>query len=85
MLRVFSGRHQAASYDYSSYFLLMAAISITNIPNMMNTGSVLPGIGGAKTSAVKNPARTVLAGEAADVLPYSWHQPAIAGRQCPIL
>ena len=39
-----------------------------------------PGIGGRKSSSIKEPARTVLVVEFAGWVPYSWHEPAKA---CP--
>lgn len=70
---VASGRHQATNYDFSSYAFSGGNL-ITNYPNMMYTG-LLPGIGGLKITAIKNPARSLLAFEAAALFPYSWHHP----------
>jgi prepilin-type N-terminal cleavage/methylation domain-containing protein len=70
---VTSGRHAATNYDYSSYAFNGANL-ITNYLNMAYNGA-LPGIGGLKVSAVKNPARTTIVVEAPALLPYSWHRP----------
>jgi prepilin-type N-terminal cleavage/methylation domain-containing protein len=72
-----SGFHLSRKYDYTSYFFNGANL-ITNYINMIYNG-VLPGIGGQKISAVKNPARTALAEEACALAPYSWHRPQSLG------
>ncbi len=68
------GRHEQAAYDFSSYAFNGANLLATNYPNYAYNG-VLPGIGGQKLSAIKNPAKTLLVLEASALLPYSWHQP----------
>jgi prepilin-type N-terminal cleavage/methylation domain-containing protein len=60
-------------YDFSSYAFNGLNL-LTNYPHFADNG-VLPGIGGQKLSAVKNPAKTVVVVEASALLPYSWHQP----------
>ncbi|MDR3459288.1 MAG: type II secretion system protein [Verrucomicrobiae bacterium] len=67
------GRHEQLLYYYSS-FVFNGLNLLTNYPNFEYNG-VLPGIGGKKTGAVKNPVKTVLVAEASGVMPYSWHQP----------
>ena len=67
------GRHEQAGYDYSSYAFSGGNL-LTNYVNVTYNG-ILPGIGGKKLGAVKNPARTILVLEASALLPYSWHQP----------
>jgi len=67
------GRHEQLIFDYSSYAFNGLNL-LTNYPNFAYNG-VLPGMGGKKLGAVKNPARTVLVLEGAGVMPYSWHQP----------
>ena len=68
------GQHEQRTYDFSSYDFNGANLLTTNYPNFAYNG-VLPGIGGQKLSAVKNPTKTVLVAEASALLPYSWHQP----------
>jgi hypothetical protein len=67
------GQHEQRTYDFSSYDFNGGNL-ITNYPHLADNG-VLPGIGGQKLSAVKNPTKTVLVAEASALLPYSWHQP----------
>jgi hypothetical protein len=67
------GRHEQDVCDYSSY-AFNAGNLVTNYPNFTDNG-VLPGIGGQKLSAIKNPTKTVLVEEASALFPYSWHQP----------
>jgi prepilin-type N-terminal cleavage/methylation domain-containing protein/prepilin-type processing-associated H-X9-DG protein len=67
------GRHEQVVCDYSSY-AFNAGNLVTNYPNFADNG-VLPGIGGQKLSAIKNPTSTVSVMEASAILPYSWHQP----------
>jgi prepilin-type N-terminal cleavage/methylation domain-containing protein/prepilin-type processing-associated H-X9-DG protein len=68
------GQHEQRTYDFSSYNFNGANLLTTNYPNYAFNG-VLPGIGGQKLSAVKNPTKTVLVVEASALQPYSWHQP----------
>jgi competence protein ComGC len=68
------GRHEERTVDFSSYEFNGCNLLTTNYPNFAYNG-VLPGIGGQKLSAVKNPAKTVVVVEAPALLPYSWHQP----------
>ena len=68
------GRHEQAVYDYSSYAFNGGNLLLTNYPNYADNG-ILPGIGGLKLSAIKNPTKTVLIAEASAIFPYSWHQP----------
>jgi len=67
------GRHELLIYDYSSYAFNSLNL-LTNYPNYAYNG-VLPGIGGEKLTAIKNPVKTLFALEGAALLPYSWHQP----------
>jgi len=67
------GQHEQRTYHFSSYDFNGANL-LTNYPHFADNG-VLPGIGGQKLSAVKNPAKTVVVVEAPALLPYSWHQP----------
>ena len=73
-----SGRHQISDVDYSSYAFNGCNL-ITNYPNIMING-ILPGVGGQKMSAVKSPARSLLALEGAALFPYSWHDPQSASK-----
>ena len=73
LVYVSQGQHEQRTYHFSSYEFNGANL-LTNYPNFASYG-VLPGIGGQKLSAVKNPAKTVVAVEAPALLPYSWHQP----------
>jgi len=68
------GQHEQRTYHFSSYDFNGANLLGTNYPHFADNG-VLPGIGGQKLSAVKNPAKTVVVVEAPALLPYSWHQP----------
>jgi len=68
------GRHEQRTCDFSSYEFNGCNLLTTNYPNFAYNG-VLPGIGGQKLSAVKNPIKTVLVVEASALEPYSWHQP----------
>jgi prepilin-type N-terminal cleavage/methylation domain-containing protein len=68
------GRHEQASSDFSSY-----AFNAANLINM-KAGTKYPGVGGEQATAVKEPSKTVLVGEAAAWLCYSWHQPQKVGR-----
>jgi prepilin-type N-terminal cleavage/methylation domain-containing protein len=68
------GLHEQRTFDFSSYAFNGANLLTTNYPNFAYNG-ILPGIGGQKLSAVKNPAKTVLVVEASALEPYSWHQP----------
>jgi prepilin-type N-terminal cleavage/methylation domain-containing protein len=68
------GRHEERTFDFSSYAFNCGNLLTTNYPNFAYSG-VLPGIGGQKPGAIKNPAKTVLVVEASALLPYSWHQP----------
>ena len=70
------GRHEQWAFDFSSYAFNGCNLLTTNYPNFAYNG-FLPGIGGQKLSAVKNPAKTVLVLEASALLPYSWHQPKL--------
>jgi prepilin-type N-terminal cleavage/methylation domain-containing protein len=67
------GRHEQMIFDYSSYAFNGGNL-LTNYPNFAYNG-ILPGIGGKKLGAVRNPARTVLVLEGPGILPYSWHLP----------
>jgi len=67
------GQHEDRAYDFSSYAFNGANL-LTNYPNLAYNGP-LPGIGGRKLGAVKNPVRTVLVAEAPAIQPYSWHRP----------
>ena len=67
------GRHEQFGYDYSSYAFSGGNL-LTNYVNVAYNG-ILPGIGGKKLGAVKNPVRTVLVLEASGLQPYSWHLP----------
>jgi prepilin-type processing-associated H-X9-DG protein len=69
------GRHKQVVDDYSSYTFNGLNL-LTNYPNFAYNG-VLPGIGGIKLSAIKNPTKTVLVEEASALFPYSWHQPKL--------
>jgi prepilin-type N-terminal cleavage/methylation domain-containing protein len=61
-------RHEQAFSDYSSYSF--------NAANLLTNATIpILGIGGQKLSAIKEPAKTVLVGEASAWIPYSWHQP----------
>jgi len=68
------GRHEQGAFDFSSYAFNGCNLLTTNYPNFAYNG-VLPGIGGQKLSAVKNPVKTVLVEEGSALEPYSWHQP----------
>ncbi|HTV39141.1 MAG TPA: DUF1559 domain-containing protein [Candidatus Sulfotelmatobacter sp.] len=68
-----SGHHQTAKYNYTSYTFNGYNL-FTNYYNVDYNG-VLPGIGGQKISAVRNPARTVMVAEAPAMFAYSWHSP----------
>ena len=70
------GRHEQSAFDFSSYAFNGCNLLTSNYPNFAYNG-FLPGIGGQKLSAVKNPAKTVLVLEASALLPYSWHQPKL--------
>lgn len=67
------GRHQQASYGFSSYTFNGLNL-LTNFPSS-HFGTVLPGIGGAKLGSVREPSKTVLVAESAAFLPYAWHDP----------
>lgn len=67
------GIHEQIAYYYTSY-VFNALNLLTNYPNYAYNG-VLPGIGGMKAAAVKNPAKTLLATEVPAIMPYSWHKP----------
>jgi prepilin-type N-terminal cleavage/methylation domain-containing protein len=67
------GHHEQQTYDFSSYTFNGLNL-LTNYPHLADNG-ILPGIGGQKLTAVKNPAKTVLVVEASALEPYSWHQP----------
>jgi len=66
------GRHEQSYSDYSSYAFNGLNL-LTNYPALTENGP-LPGIGGQKLGAIRNPARTVLAVEEPAFFPYSWHQ-----------
>ena len=70
-------RHEQEQYDYSSYAFDGVNL-VTNYINLAYNGP-LPGIGGKKLSVVKNSAKTLFVFEASALLPYSWHQPRLAG------
>jgi prepilin-type N-terminal cleavage/methylation domain-containing protein len=61
-------RHSQSFSDYNSY-------SLNAVNLLTNTGVSYPGIGGQRLSAIREPAKTVLVGEAPAFVPYSWHQP----------
>jgi len=61
-------RHTQSFSDFNSY-------SLNAVNLLTNTGVSYPGIGGQKLSTIREPAKTVLVGEAPAFLPYSWHQP----------
>jgi prepilin-type N-terminal cleavage/methylation domain-containing protein len=67
------GRHEQEVDDYSSYAFNGGNL-LTNYPNYADNG-ILPGIGGQKLGAIKNPVKTILVEEASALFPYSWHQP----------
>ena len=68
---VAQGHHEQVIYYYSSYAFNGLNL-LTNYPNVAYNG-LLPGIGGQKLTAVKNPAKTLLVLEAAGLMPYAWH------------
>ena len=68
------GQHEQRGYDFSSYAFNGANLLLTNYPHFADNG-FLPGVGGRKLSAIKNPSRTVLVAESPALQPYSWHQP----------
>jgi len=70
---VAQGHHEQVIYYYSSYAFNGLNL-LTNYPNFAYNG-LLPGIGGQKLAAVKNPTKTLLILEAAGLVPYAWHQP----------
>jgi prepilin-type N-terminal cleavage/methylation domain-containing protein len=72
------GWHEQANSDYSSYAFDGLNLLNTNYPNFQYNG-VLPGIGGKKLGAIKNPTKTVSVVEWTALYPYSWHQPVPAG------
>ena len=59
--------HDGASFNYSSYPF--------NAGNIFIQTNRWPGISGWKTSAIKEPAKTILAYEVPAHAPFSWHQP----------
>jgi type II secretory pathway pseudopilin PulG len=67
------GRHMQSFFDYSSYAFNGANL-VTNYSQLLFPEG-FPGIGGQKISSIKNPVRTLLAQEAACLLPWSWHRP----------
>ena len=69
-------RHEQAFTDYSSYSF--NGVNLLTATNPANGGSFL-GIGGQSLGSVKEPARTVLVGDAPAWLPYSWHEAKHAG------
>jgi prepilin-type N-terminal cleavage/methylation domain-containing protein len=69
-----AGQHEQAWADYSSY-----AFNSANLLDVRVGGKKIPepplGVSGEQATAVKEPSRTVLVGEAVAWLCYSWHQP----------
>jgi len=76
---VAQSHHEQVTYYYSSYAFNGLNL-LTNYPNFAYNG-VLPGIGGQKLTAVKNPIKTLLVLEAAGLMPYAWHEgkPRLSG------
>jgi hypothetical protein len=64
--------HSRSNVNYSSYFFnaANAVFQGRKFPNLF------PGVLGSRLSSVRNPARTLLLGEAATWDGYSWHSPA---------
>jgi prepilin-type N-terminal cleavage/methylation domain-containing protein len=60
--------HDQSVSDFSSYWSNAGALT---------TDTNAPGMKGKAISAVKNPARTILAAEMPAFLSYSWHQPRL--------
>jgi len=60
--------HESKSYDYMSYWY-----NGNNLPPRDDPPRL--GIAGLKLSTIKEPAKTLLVGEAPAFFPYSWHQP----------
>lgn len=71
LARVSQGHHEQVIYYYSSYAFNGLNL-LTNYPNFAFNG-LLPGVGGQKLTAVKNPTKTLLVLEAAGLMPYAWH------------
>ncbi len=67
------GRHELLTFDYASYAFNSLNL-LTNYTNYKYNGP-LPGVGGGRLTAIKNPVKTLLVLEGAALLPYSWHQP----------
>jgi len=68
--------HDDSSWDFSSY----AFNGGDNIARkFFKKALTYPGLGGAKLSSVKHPARTVLVTEIAAFGPWSWHDPSSHG------
>jgi hypothetical protein len=67
------GIHEQAANDFSSYDFNGLNL-LTNYPNVAYNGP-LPGIGGQKLGAPRNPAKTASVVEEPAFYPYSWHHP----------
>ena len=68
---VSQGMHLQSRYYYSSY-----AFNGGNFPIGKLHVPRYPGIAGRKLSSIREPVKTVLVGEFAAWVPFSWHQPA---------
>ena len=65
--------HDQPIFDFSSY----AFNGGNNILQPVGTNDfILPGLGGVKLSAIKNPCRTTLVSEVSALIPWSWHTPS---------
>jgi hypothetical protein len=63
------GLCEQAATDFTSYAFNGLNYRGTN----SDTGRPFPGIAGKRLASIREPARTVLVGEAAALTPYSWH------------
>jgi prepilin-type N-terminal cleavage/methylation domain-containing protein len=70
--------HLQSNTSFSSY-AFNAGNAAFRFPHPQFPGA-FPGIMGNKLSSIKNPARTVLAGEFPALDGYSWHQPLFSGK-----
>lgn len=72
------GRHEQSYSDYSSYAFNGLNL-LTNYPVLTENGP-MPGVGGQKLGAIRNPTKTALVVEEPAFFPYSWHQRKPSGQ-----
>lgn len=73
--------HDSSKFDYSSY-AFNAGENSTVALRGKSVHITLPGLGNAKLSSVRRPARTLLVAEMSALFPYSWHAPSVHGAVC---